>query len=146
MCIDSLIICYVCRPHTHIIRDYKRSNPCVNTGLILLLYVCVAHTHEPNSGFNEILLLITWVTLILNFSSVTMSCCKQNATSHVMSSLSFLAGEITGFQPQQYSSNVQVTMFPSLPLFCWVACVLATKSNDTRPSTFYVCLATSLSF
>ena len=46
--IGSLIIYYVCGPHTHIIRDYKRVNPCVNTGLALLLYVCVAHTHEPN--------------------------------------------------------------------------------------------------
>ena len=37
-CIDTLIICYVCKLHIHIIRDYKRSN--------LLLYVCVTHTHE----------------------------------------------------------------------------------------------------
>jgi len=41
-------MCYVYEPHTHIIRDYKRSNPRVNIGLILLLYVGVAHTHELN--------------------------------------------------------------------------------------------------
>ena len=40
----------MCGPHTHIIRDYKIFNPRVNTGLALLLYVCVAHTHEPNPG------------------------------------------------------------------------------------------------
>ena len=43
-----LIICYACGPHTHIIRYYKKSNPCVNAGLIFLLYVCEAHTLEPN--------------------------------------------------------------------------------------------------
>ena len=48
-CTDPLIICYVCGPHTHIIRDYKSSNPRVNIGLALLLYLCVAHTHEPNA-------------------------------------------------------------------------------------------------
>ena len=47
-CIDPLIICYVCGPHTHIIRDYKSSNSRVNARLTLLLYMCVAHTHEPN--------------------------------------------------------------------------------------------------
>jgi len=34
----------VCGPHTHIIRDYKRTNPRVNAGLVLLLYVCGSHT------------------------------------------------------------------------------------------------------
>ena len=38
----------MCGPHIHIIRDYKRTSPRVNFGLALLLYVCVAHTHEPN--------------------------------------------------------------------------------------------------
>ena len=38
----------MCGPHTHIIRDYKNFNPRVNTRLVLLLYVCVAHTHELN--------------------------------------------------------------------------------------------------
>ena len=47
-CIGSLIICYVCEPHTHIIRDYKSFTLCVNARLVLLLYVCVTHTHEPN--------------------------------------------------------------------------------------------------
>ena len=46
--VNAHIICYVCGPHTHVIRDYKSSNPRVNIGLALLLYVCVAHTHEPN--------------------------------------------------------------------------------------------------
>ena len=32
---------------THI-TYYKRTSPRVNVGLALLLYVCVAHTHEPN--------------------------------------------------------------------------------------------------
>jgi len=30
---------------------YKSFNPRVNTGLALLLYVCVAHTHEPNPSY-----------------------------------------------------------------------------------------------
>ena len=47
-CINLLIIYYVCGPLTHIIRDYKSFNSGVNTGLTLLLYVCVTHTHEPN--------------------------------------------------------------------------------------------------
>ena len=47
-CIDPLIICYVCGPHTHIIRDNKSFNPRVNAWLTLLLYECVANTHEPN--------------------------------------------------------------------------------------------------
>ena len=46
--IDSFIICYVCEPDVHIIRDYKRSNPRVNVWLALLLYVRVTHTHELN--------------------------------------------------------------------------------------------------
>ena len=37
----------MCVRPTHI-TYYKRINPRVNAGLTLLLYVCVAHTHEPN--------------------------------------------------------------------------------------------------
>jgi len=37
----------MCVRTTHIIY-YNRTNSRVNAGLILLLYVCVAHTHEPN--------------------------------------------------------------------------------------------------
>ena len=35
---------------THI-TYYKRTSPRVNVGLTLLLYVCVAHTHEPNPSW-----------------------------------------------------------------------------------------------
>ena len=50
--IDPLIICYVRGPHTHIIRDYKSFNLRVNRLLALSLYVCVAHTHEPNPSWS----------------------------------------------------------------------------------------------
>ena len=40
----------MCVSVTHIIRDYKSFNLRVNTEFTLLLYGCVAHTHEPNSG------------------------------------------------------------------------------------------------
>jgi len=43
----------MCGVHTHIIRDYKSFNSRVNTELALLLYVCVAHTHEPNPSFGR---------------------------------------------------------------------------------------------
>jgi len=41
--IDPLIICYMCEPHTHIMRDYKRFNSYAK--LNLLLYVYDSHTH-----------------------------------------------------------------------------------------------------
>ena len=44
----SLLFYSFSLPFSYFIWDYKRSNPRVNTGLAILLYVCVAHTHEPN--------------------------------------------------------------------------------------------------
>ena len=38
----------LCVSLTHIIRDYKSFNLRVNAGLTFLLYVCIAHIHEPN--------------------------------------------------------------------------------------------------
>jgi len=44
-CIDPLIICYVCEPHTHIIRDYKKCNPPVKREIdSTIVYACDSHT------------------------------------------------------------------------------------------------------
>ena len=50
--LSSLDSVHVCESHTYtirgIIRDYKSFNSRANAWLALLLYVCVAHIHEPN--------------------------------------------------------------------------------------------------
>ena len=51
----------MCVKLTHI-TYYKRINPRVNTGLVLLLYVCVAHTHEPNRCVRSILCMYLYAT------------------------------------------------------------------------------------
>ena len=78
---------HVCEPHTHTIRGpitcwhvywssynmvcvwashtyYKNFNSRVNAGLAILLYVCVAHTHEPNPKAGaKLQKLINWRSL-----------------------------------------------------------------------------------
>ena len=65
----------MCGHHTHIIRDYKNLNLRVNTRLALLLYTCVAYTHEPTPSDMK-----CQVTEIVNLggSQICIRCCLQS--------------------------------------------------------------------
>ena len=130
------------RPHSYIIRDYKSFNSRVNARLTLLLYVCVAHTHEPYLNFWWYFIIYTNVVYLNH--KISCFLLRKLISIYIQIRNEELAGTVAGFQRRVVQNNRAVGcqhFLKELGHFFWrglqwgCSLILYLKNTTCYPST-----------